>query len=98
MAELAGWGLGYHGPALQLIRRELGRCVARGTLRQFTEIDDPLADLCQRYAHQPAAALARAASQRDHCTKCHQIAGAIVDRRHWIELRSWRLAGYYFRL
>ena len=60
--------------------------------RHLAEIGHPLADLGERDAHQPAAALARAARQRHHRAERHQVAGAIVDRRHRIELRARRLA------
>src|SRR5580698_10444696 len=93
MTQPAGRYLAHHRPALELIGSELLRHALQLGHRHFTAIDNPLAHLRQRNAHEPTAALARAPRQRDHRAECDQVAGAIIDRGHRIELWTWLITG-----
>jgi len=56
----------------------------------MTTIEPQLADLG---GEPDAAAFPRSVRQSHHRTKPHKVAGAIIDRRHWVKLRSGYLAG-----
>ena len=93
MAQLAGRGHAFDRPFRYLGFGELGRDVLELRLGHFAAADQPAPGLCQRDAHQPAAAFGRSALQRYERAERHQIAGQIIDRRHRIELRAGLFAG-----
>src|SRR5207247_265333 len=94
----AGRRLACRRPTRQFVGGELGRYALERPSRHLAEIDDPLADLSERNAYQPATAFARAPRQGHHGAKGHQVARAIVDRRDWVKLWSRSLAGDALRL
>src|SRR5258708_9034674 len=65
----------------QLILRKILGNLPERILGQHAAVRDPFADAGERHAHQPAAALARAARKRDRGAEGHQVAAHIVDRR-----------------
>ena len=56
-------------------------------------LNQPASRLRERDGHEPAAALSRAARQRNQRTECHQVAGDVVDRGDGIELWTRLHAG-----
>src|SRR6266436_7015925 len=80
-------------PALELRRSELLLHVLELGLGHLTAPDEPAPGLRERDPHEPAAAFAGTAGERDHRAEGHEIAGQVVDRRHRIELRTRRRAG-----
>jgi len=94
MPQTPRWRVTDHRPARQFVGRKLSRRIARRAFGHLAQIDDPFANLRERDAHQPTAAFAGAPRQRHHGAERHQIAGAIIDGRYGVELRSWRLGGH----
>ena len=91
VTECAAGGFGGGGPAFQFIAGEFVGDVDQGGGGNLAEVDDPFADLGERDANQPTAALFGAALQGDHGAGGHQVAGAVVDGGNRVELRAWCL-------
>ena len=92
MSQLTYRSFASRRPARYLFRAELDCGRFRVRFENLAPVHQPLAGLCQRDTHQPAAPLPNPPSQSSQRSVGHQKAGQIVNRRNRIELRTRLLA------